>query len=76
MKRSDDWISELHYKETTINCDNEYFYFEGNKKVMKEEYHIKRGACCGSGCRHCPYSPPHQKLNKILREGIKNPQLQ
>ncbi|NCX98712.1 MAG: hypothetical protein EBX35_09100 [Planctomycetia bacterium] len=21
--------------------------------------HIKRGSCCGSGCRHCPYEPRH-----------------
>lgn len=20
-----------------------------------------RGACCGSGCRHCPYSPAEQR---------------
>ena len=72
MKRSDDWISELHYKETSVNYSNEYFYFEGNKKVMKEEYHNKRGSCCGSGCRHCPYSPPHQRLNKQLREELQS----
>lgn len=23
--------------------------------VFTREYHLKRGFCCKSGCRHCPY---------------------
>lgn len=23
--------------------------------VFTEQYHLKRGHCCESGCRHCPY---------------------
>jgi hypothetical protein len=23
--------------------------------VFTEAYHLKRGHCCKSGCRHCPY---------------------
>jgi len=23
--------------------------------VFTESYHLKRGHCCQSGCRHCPY---------------------
>ena len=23
--------------------------------VFTAWYHLKRGGCCGSGCRHCPY---------------------
>ena len=23
--------------------------------VFTEAYHLARGSCCGSGCRHCPY---------------------
>ncbi len=23
--------------------------------VFPEKYHLKRGFCCGSGCKHCPY---------------------
>lgn len=37
------------------------FYEENGRKVMTEEYHIKRGYCCGSGCRHCCFSPKHTK---------------
>jgi len=31
------------------------FYFENGFLVMTEAYHKKRGYCCGSGCRHCPF---------------------
>jgi len=33
----------------------EDFYFEGDRIVFTAAYHLKRGYCCGSGCRHCPY---------------------
>ena len=33
----------------------EDFYFEGPYLVFTAAYHRKRGACCHSGCRHCPY---------------------
>ena len=23
--------------------------------VFTELYHLRRGRCCGSGCRHCPF---------------------
>jgi len=31
------------------------FYMEGSTLVFTAQYHLKRGSCCGSGCRHCPY---------------------
>ncbi|MBV9926568.1 MAG: hypothetical protein JOZ96_16225 [Acidobacteria bacterium] len=31
------------------------FYREGGYVVFTEGYHLRRGYCCGSGCRHCPY---------------------
>ncbi|MGB7267654.1 MAG: DUF5522 domain-containing protein [Terracidiphilus sp.] len=33
----------------------EDYYFEGPLMVFTAAYHLKRGTCCGSGCRHCPY---------------------
>ena len=34
-------------------------YFENGLLVYTAAYHLKRGHCCGSGCRHCPYEPRH-----------------
>jgi Family of unknown function (DUF5522) len=33
----------------------EDYYFEGPNMVFTAAYLLKRGSCCGSGCRHCPY---------------------
>jgi len=33
----------------------EDFYIENGLMVFTAAYHLKRGTCCGSGCRHCPY---------------------
>jgi hypothetical protein len=32
------------------------FYFDaGGLMVLTAAHHLRRGYCCGSGCRHCPY---------------------
>jgi hypothetical protein len=31
------------------------YYMENGLMVFTAAYHLKRGYCCGSGCRHCPY---------------------
>jgi len=33
----------------------EDFYYEGPYLVFTAVYHLKRGYCCNSDCRHCPY---------------------
>ncbi len=35
--------------------EGEDFYREGPAIVFTALYHLRRGYCCGSGCRHCPY---------------------
>lgn len=40
--------------EPAGNGDEDY-YFDGPYLVFTEAYHLKRGFCCQSGCRHCPY---------------------
>jgi len=41
-------------------------YFDNGFCVFTESFLIKRGTCCGNGCRHCPYQPKHQKGNVVL----------
>ena len=31
------------------------YYIDGGKFVFTSTYHLKRGYCCNSKCRHCPY---------------------
>ena len=35
--------------------EGEDYYHEGGFIVFTSRYHLRRGKCCGSGCRHCPY---------------------
>lgn len=37
------------------------FYWEGGFMVFTRAYHLQRGSCCGTGCRHCPYTPKWNK---------------
>jgi hypothetical protein len=37
------------------HLDPEDYYYEGPYLVFTAAYHLKRGSCCGSGCRHCPW---------------------
>jgi hypothetical protein len=37
------------------------FYLENGFVVFTAEFHLRRGYCCGSGCRHCPYGPDEKK---------------
>ncbi len=41
----------------------EDYYYEGSSMVFTAAYHLKRGYCCGSGCRHCPYRGPEASPN-------------
>lgn len=34
---------------------DDYYFDESGLMVFTEKYHLKRGHCCKSGCRHCPY---------------------
>ena len=31
------------------------YFDELGRMVFTAQYHLKRGLCCESGCRHCPY---------------------
>ena len=33
----------------------DFYYSEEGYIVFTEKYHLKRGHCCKSGCKHCPY---------------------
>ncbi|WP_421874818.1 DUF5522 domain-containing protein [Marinoscillum sp.] len=35
--------------------EEDFYYTPERFLVFTEKYHLKRGYCCKSGCRHCPY---------------------
>lgn len=42
--------------------EGEDFYREGALVVFTAAYHLRRGSCCESGCRHCPYGFTEERL--------------
>jgi hypothetical protein len=48
----------------TDKFDKEDYYLSPEGYIIfTEKYHLKRGYCCMSGCRHCPW--------KDVRDGKK-----
>ena len=45
-------------KDLINNID---YYIEGERVIFTALAHIKRGSCCGNGCKHCPYDKHYQK---------------
>ncbi|GAL01010.1 hypothetical protein JCM19314_236 [Nonlabens ulvanivorans] len=35
--------------------EGDYYLTPQGYRCFTEQYHLKRGYCCKSGCRHCPY---------------------
>ncbi len=35
--------------------EGDFYLSEEGYRVFTKQYHLKRGYCCESGCRHCPY---------------------
>ena len=48
------------------------YILEKGQIILTEYYLSKRGRCCGSGCRNCPYSPTATKGNTNLKPHLKN----
>jgi len=45
--------------------DGEDYYCEGSAIVFTAHYLLRRGYCCESGCRHCPYETAQVKNQAI-----------
>ena len=54
MKMSDEQALQLSSDERPL-VEGEDFYREGAAIVFTARFHLRRGHCCASGCRHCPY---------------------
>ena len=46
-------MSEGFHKKELLPGD--FYYSEEGYIVFREQYHLRRGYCCKSGCKHCPY---------------------
>jgi hypothetical protein len=53
--------------------DEPDFYLEGPYVVFTAAHHLRRGSCCGSGCRHCPFEPVALKGNRVVQAACRRP---
>lgn len=53
-------------KQETLKEDVDY-YFEDDLMVLTAHYLLKRGYCCGNGCRNCPYENQSKKVSNSSR---------
>lgn len=48
----------------------DFYYNEEGYMVLTEKFHLKKGFCCGNGCRHCPFqyiNVPEPKRGILLK---------
>lgn len=43
-------------------CEHDFYLLDDGRMVFTERYHLRRGYCCGSGCRHCPFDAEGRPL--------------
>lgn len=58
LKQIDRTIASLRNEVFPTSSDMKegiHFYIENGLFVFTERYHLLRGTCCESGCRHCPF---------------------
>lgn len=49
----------------------DFYYNDDGLVVLTEEFHLKKGYCCGNGCKHCPYhyeNVPEPTKSVLLHE--------
>lgn len=48
-------LNFVHVKKKVAIKEGDYYLTPEGYKVFTAQYLLKRGYCCKSGCRHCPY---------------------
>ncbi len=52
-------------REKKFIVDIDYYLSEEGYWIFTEKYHLERGYCCKTGCKHCPFK------NKNINSNIK-----
>jgi hypothetical protein len=48
----------------------DYYFNEQGLMVFTEAYHLKRGYCCQSGCKHCPYGFNKKDKDAMSKDSV------
>lgn len=62
----------INYRNIPSDDELEDFYYDDRGRfVMTAHYLLKRGYCCGNGCKHCPFDykmVPEPGRSKLLEK--------
>jgi len=58
------------FKKNIALEEGDYYLTPEGYKCFTKQYHLKRGYCCESNCKHCPYGFDEKtnKQNVIQKE--------
>jgi len=45
----------MEFKKNIPLKKEDFYLTKEGYRVFTEAYHLQRGYCCKSGCKHCPY---------------------
>jgi hypothetical protein len=72
VNASKDWVQQLYVQEINKKSPEPNFYKDENGNIVMTEFFLtKRGQCCGSGCKNCPYEPLYERGNTNLKESLR-----
>jgi hypothetical protein len=57
----------------------DFYYSEEGFVVLTEKFHLRKGNCCGNGCRHCPYqyiNVPEPRRSEMIKKQAQRQQQQ
>jgi len=61
----------MEEKKSSAENEPDYYLNEDGYLVFTASFLLKRGYCCGNGCRHCPYNyeaVPEPKRSELLQQ--------
>jgi hypothetical protein len=74
LKEVDEQVAiSKQYRFPTQRADFQegvHYYIEGQYWVFTELYHMLRGTCCQSGCRHCVYGFHKSAVSRKRKSGV------
>jgi hypothetical protein len=72
MKRFNEAESWNRTMDQRQSLEPDDFYTDGlGNTVFTQKYLLKRGTCCKSGCRHCPYG--FKEIESSTNEPARDP---
>jgi len=54
--------------QNNVSQQDDFYFDKNGLMVFTEKFLLKRGSCCGNGCKHCPYN--YENVPEGLRKKL------